>query len=107
MKVKAKEESKVKDCEVLYAVMAAAITNTLACKYNFRGDGNQKRPFCKLLLWEVIIGAIHDKRPNVSVADLSLYAGQWLKNAPYRKQDDGSYGRRDKKFKEADEHLSS
>lgn len=53
------------------------------------------------------LGAIHDKRPNVSVADLSLYAGQWLKNAPYRKQDDGSYGRRDKKFKEADEHLSS
>ncbi|XP_029178033.1 uncharacterized protein LOC114945860 [Nylanderia fulva] len=45
------------------------------------------------LLWEVIIGAIHDKRPNVSVADLSLYAGQWLKNVPYRKQDDGSYGR--------------
>lgn len=87
--------------------MAAAVTNSLACKYNFRGDGNQKRSFCKLLLWEVIIGAIHDKRPNISVADLSLYAGQWLKNAPYRKEDDGSYGRRDKKFKEADEHLSS
>jgi hypothetical protein len=56
MKVKAKEEFKVKDSEVLYSVMAAAISNSLACKYNFRGDGNQKRPFCKLLLWEVIIG---------------------------------------------------
>ncbi|XP_071580203.1 uncharacterized protein [Temnothorax nylanderi] len=84
LKVKAKEECKVKDNEVLYAVMAAAITNSLACKYNFRGDGNQKIPFCKLLLWEVIIGAIHNKRPNVTVADLSTYAGQWLKNAPYR-----------------------
>jgi hypothetical protein len=53
----------------------------------------------------LFLGAILDKRPNVSVTDLSLYAGQWLKNAPYRKQDDGSFGRRDKKFKEIDEQF--
>ncbi|XP_018392916.1 PREDICTED: uncharacterized protein PF11_0213-like [Cyphomyrmex costatus] len=79
-------------------ILAKLVTNTLATKYSMQGHGNKKR-FDALKLWDLVQGALltQFEISDISVAEKS--AAMWLTNSSWRKQEDGSFGKRTSKEK--------
>jgi len=42
----------------------------------------------------MLIGAVLDKRPEAEIPEITAATSSWLKQAPWRRQDDGSLGKR-------------
>ncbi|XP_011688259.1 PREDICTED: uncharacterized protein LOC105450208 isoform X3 [Wasmannia auropunctata] len=72
-------------------VMTKLISNTLASSYNFKGtEGSKKKSFQNLHLWEVVQGVIQTRFPESDLSHAKNSVMSWLRNAPWRKQEEGS-----------------
>ncbi|CAL1689822.1 unnamed protein product [Lasius platythorax] len=84
--------------EATYKILRKLISNTLAADFTLKGGKNlSKKCFEKLMLYEVVQGAILEKRSETEVPEIDAATSLWLKQALWRRQDDGSLGKRIKK----------
>ncbi|XP_011859229.1 PREDICTED: uncharacterized protein LOC105556738 [Vollenhovia emeryi] len=83
--------------EATYKILKKVISNTLASEFTLKGATNlSKKCFEKLTLYEVVQGAIVNKRPDTEIQEIATATSLWLKQAPWCLQDDGSMGKRKK-----------
>ncbi|XP_025155221.1 uncharacterized protein LOC112588718 [Harpegnathos saltator] len=73
-------------------------TNSMASTMSFKSQ-NKKIPFHKLKMWEVIQGALLIKFDDTALSQAEETMKSWLANAPWRKQDNETYGKRTMKTK--------
>ncbi|XP_077256473.1 uncharacterized protein LOC143894207 isoform X2 [Temnothorax americanus] len=84
--------------EAVYKVLKKLISNTLAAQFTLKAGKNvSKKCFETLALYEVVQGAILDKRLETQLPEIDVATSLWLKQAPWRRQGDGSMGKRTKK----------
>ncbi|XP_029671987.1 uncharacterized protein LOC115240774 [Formica exsecta] len=69
------------------------LTNSMASTMSFKGQ-NTKQPFYKLKIWEAIQGSLLIKFDDTALFEAEETMKTWLANAPWRKQDNETYGKR-------------
>ncbi|XP_034247564.1 uncharacterized protein LOC117649178 [Thrips palmi] len=83
-----------KEYKSVMRVLRNVMDNAVAKYYSFDGKG-VKRGFKELKLWQSVQGAVLSKVENSDLQEAERAARSWLRNAPYRKQGDGSKSKRE------------
>nr|XP_012221789.1 PREDICTED: uncharacterized protein LOC105671865 [Linepithema humile]XP_012221790.1 PREDICTED: uncharacterized protein LOC105671865 [Linepithema humile] len=74
-------------------IAVKVLTNSMASTMSFKGQ-NTKKPFYKLKIWEAIQGSILIKFDDTVLFKAEETMKTWLANAPRRKQDNETYGKK-------------
>ncbi|GAB1865868.1 DUF4806 domain-containing protein [Camponotus japonicus] len=87
-------------------ILTKLLSNTLASEINYDG-GNGKIAFKSLKLYDLFQGTLQIAFSNSDLTEVNAALAEWLKDAKWRKQCDGSLGNRKKKILKLRRNKSS